>query len=206
MTPSRPSAAVLRLVPPPGDEALVAGARAGDASARRALVERYAQHVAGVLHNVVGARAPLEDLAQDVFLVVFRDLGQLREPAALRGWITRVAVHRARTHIRSAGRQRWLRYFGWLDEEPEPPAAPGLSAEDRELARATYEVLDGLPERERTAFALRFVEGMSLPEVADAMELSLATTKRMLRAAEDRFRTRAACDARLRHHLGGERP
>jgi hypothetical protein len=47
---------------------------------------------------------------------------------------------------------------------------------------------------------------MSLPEVADAMELSLATTKRMLRAAEDRFRTRAARDARLRHHLGGERP
>jgi RNA polymerase sigma-70 factor (ECF subfamily) len=67
-------------------------------------------------------------------------------------------------------------------------------------------VLDGLPERERTAFALRFVEGMSLPEVADAMELSLATTKRVLRAAEDRFRTRAARDARLRHHLGGERP
>ncbi|MEM6533444.1 MAG: sigma-70 family RNA polymerase sigma factor [Myxococcota bacterium] len=184
--------------PPREDVAVVTAALEGDPGARRELAERYAPHVAGILYNVLGPRSPLQDVAQDVFLVVFRDLVTLRDPAALRAWITRIAVNRAQTYLRGRRRRWWLVYS---DDEVDVADTMPFNHESRRAVRATYDVLNRLPARERTAFALRYVEGMSLVEVADALELSLATTKRTLRSANDRFRKHAARDPRLASYL-----
>jgi RNA polymerase sigma-70 factor (ECF subfamily) len=61
----------------------------------------------------------------------------------------------------------------------------------RDALRATYAALDALPADERVAFALRFIDGMELTEVAAACETSLATIKRRLARAEDRFEAEA---------------
>ncbi|MEM6731019.1 MAG: sigma-70 family RNA polymerase sigma factor, partial [Myxococcota bacterium] len=131
-------------------------------------------------------------------LVVFRDLATLRDPAALRAWITRIAVNRAQTYLRGRRRRWWLVYS---DNDVDAADTTPLNDESRGAVRATYDLLSRLPARERTAFALRYVEGMSLAEVADAIELSLATTKRTLRSANDRFRKHAARDPRLAGYL-----
>jgi DNA-directed RNA polymerase specialized sigma24 family protein len=104
-------------------QVLVARALAGDTAARRTVVERFAGHVAGVLRNVIGGQVPLQDLSQEVFLVVFRDLHRLRDPSALPPWITRIAVHCAQTFLRARRRRRWL-VLADDDEAPTEPLAP----------------------------------------------------------------------------------
>lgn len=191
----------------PSDDALVLRACEGDPLARRLIVERYAAHVAGLLHNVIGSQGALQDLVQETFLVVFRDLPSLREPALLKAWVSRIALHRAHTFFRSRRRRRWLSYFSELDaDEPalDPPAPPGASSETLQAVRAAYEVLDSMRERERLAFALRFIEAMTVQEVANALGVSLATTKRALQSAELHFRQRAARDPRLQAFLEGK--
>jgi len=85
---------------------------------------------------------------------------------------------------------------------PEAEARPA-SDEATEALRRTYLVLDRLPREERIAFALRTIEGMKLEEVADACGVSLATAKRRLARAEQRFLELCRADAVLREWLEG---
>ena len=72
------------------------------------------------------------------------------------------------------------------------------------LGRA-YALLERLPAMERAAFGMRFIEGMKLEEVAEALDVSLATAKRRLQSARERFAKLAAGDALLRDWAGKER-
>ena len=167
-----------------GDDAQIAiRARDGDASAKAALYRRYASYVARILVRVLGHDRDLDDLIQEVFAEVFAGLPQLREPGMLKGWISRIAVHRAQKAIRKRQRWRWIVF--WPHDEIE--TAHHSDEELGAAARQTYRLLDALPLDERTVFCLRFVEGMELHEVAVATDVSLATVKRRIQRAKDSF-------------------
>jgi RNA polymerase sigma-70 factor (ECF subfamily) len=189
----------LKLVPPPpragahafqgDDAALVRAFRGGETSARAALYDRHADHVHRVLRRVLGVDRDLADLHHDVFVRALASLSTLEDPSALKGWLTTIAVHVARGAIARRRRQRWL-WFLPSDELPEVDSG-AASGEVLDALRATYVVLDRLPAEERIAFALRFVDGMELTEVAAACETSLATIKRRLARAAARFEIEA---------------
>ena len=84
----------------------------------------------------------------------------------------------------------------------ERHASPG-DASGSEALRATYAVLEKLPADERIAFALRFVEGLELTQVAEACAVSLATIKRRLAKAEARFLALAGRQPALEPWLSG---
>ncbi len=174
--------AVLRLVPQPSDAELVLAARAGDAQAEGQLARRHAPRVTRVLARILGYDGELADHAQEVMLRAFRDLSELREPAAFGGWVVALAVTQARRVLRKRKRFRWL--FG---ERVEVELVDEVDSAGREALRAVYCVLGQLAEEERTVFALRYLEGMELGEAAAAMGYSLATLKRRLRDADQRF-------------------
>lgn len=185
----------------PDDAALVAAVRRGDEAARRLLFDRHALHVTRVLARLLGADSELSDLVHDVFVMVLRDLDRLSEPSALKPWLTSVTVNTARGHIRKKVRRRWLQLFS-PHEVPEAPA-PTASSDVREATRRVYLTLDMLPEDERIAFALRFIDGMELTDVAEACDVSLATIKRRLDRAESKFLARARSDVVLSGWLKG---
>lgn len=183
---SMPSAGVVRAMPFTGDdEALVAGLQAGSAPAVTALCDRYGAHVLSVLVRILGDHPDVPDLHQDVLFRALRSAGQIEDPSALRGWLTIVAVNVARNALMKRARARWLSFLPWY-ELPEVEAPSGSDA-DRDALRRMYAILDTLPGEERIAFALRYVDGMELTEVALAMGISLATVKRRLQRAEARF-------------------
>jgi RNA polymerase sigma-70 factor (ECF subfamily) len=171
------------------DVALVEAFRRGDPVARAALYDRYADHVHRVLYRVLGFDRDLGDLHHDVFVRALGSLGRLEDPAALKAWLTMIAVHVARSAITRRRRRSWL-WFLPSDEVPEVEAADA-TGEVRDALRATYVALDTLPPDERIAFALRFVEGMELTEVAAACGTSLATIKRRLARAGAGFEAEA---------------
>jgi RNA polymerase sigma-70 factor, ECF subfamily len=178
---------VVRLPVAETDTALVAGLRAGQAAGGTALYDRYCRHVRRVLVRVLGPDEDLGDLVQDVFVEAIDSIDSLDSPEALRGWLASIAVFRARAEIRRRARTRWFPLFA-VDRLPEV-AAPVSTPEVDEAVRATYRVLAKLPADERIAFALRFIDGMQVAEIADACRVSIATIKRRLSRAQRRFTT-----------------
>lgn len=176
-------------------------ARAGDATAHHALVQRHRGLVVALSERILGGRGDAEDVAQDAFMEAFSGLHQLENPQAFSAWLGSIAVRRAGKYLR---RQRLLSRFGGAcepDEHMGHSAPPDLVCE----LRAAYESVRRLPVAERVALVLRRVEGMELSEIARHMELSLATVKRRLIAGEarlERLHARAQAHAALRR---GER-
>ena len=201
--PSERQAAVIRLPGGGSDEELVASLRQGKSTAGRDLVYAYGGYVRKVLMRVLGPDRELDDLAQDVFVVALESLHKLENPPALRGWLAQIAVFRARRCLR--GRKQWriLRFFAPEAMPPGPASTPDLEAS--EALRAAYRVLSLLQVDERIAFALRFIEGMDLAEIAAACRVSLATTKRRLARAEARFVELARDEPALAEWMGAPR-
>jgi RNA polymerase sigma-70 factor (ECF subfamily) len=188
---NRPLKLVSPPIPPrrddfPGDDTdLVEGFRRGDPLARAALYDRYADHVHRVLYRILGFDRDLVDLHHDVFVRALVSLPNLKDPSALKGWLTMIAVHVAHASIARRKHGGWL-WFLPSDELPEVESSHA-GTDVRDALRATYAILDRLPLEERIAFALRFIDGMELTEVAAACDTSLATIKRRLARAAAHF-------------------
>ena len=206
------SAADLLRMPPPGvarlplpesDEALVTALRESRPNAAATLFDRYAVHVRRVLARVLGPDPDILDLVQDVFVTALESINKLEEPRALRAWLTQIAIFSARTRIRRRTRWRFLRFVP-SEELPELPL-DAVDYDGSEALRAVYRALGQLDTDDRIAFALRYIEGMELSDVAGACQVSLATIKRRLTRAQSSFREAARPEPALADWLGGER-
>jgi RNA polymerase sigma-70 factor (ECF subfamily) len=168
-----------------GDGALVEALRAGHPGAAAAFYDQNAAHVRRTLRSVVGMDAELPDLLQEVFIRAIDRIGELKQLEEVRSWLTTIAIFTARAHIRRQARRKWLFLFSpdqTRAQHREPP-----SSEARRALRDVYEILEKMSVNDRIAFALRYIEGLTLPDGAAAAETSLATFKRRLVRAEKRF-------------------
>jgi RNA polymerase sigma-70 factor (ECF subfamily) len=148
------------------DGRLVRAARGGDRSAFERLYERYAR----VVHAIVLARASrndVDDLVQDVFLVAWRRLADLRDGAAFGGWLAAIARNRAMDAHRRAAELAEL--------PPDLPAASSASAPAE--ANAALDAIRSLPEAYRETLVLRLVEGLTGPEIAERTGLTPASVR-----------------------------
>ena len=170
---------------PESDELLVLSLRAHHPDAGTQLFDRYAPHVRRVLVRVMGPDSEILDLVHDVFVTALESVNRLIDPKALRAWLTQIAVFTARARIRRRVRGRILRFLPF-SELPEPELPPA-DFEASQAMQAVYRVLGGLDTDQRIAFALRFVAGMELTEVAASCGVSLATIKRRLSRAQLNF-------------------
>ena len=186
------------------EEELVDGLRGRRAWAERVLLERYTVRVQTVLARIMGGRANLDDMTQEVFVRVLDRIPALRDADALGPWLTQFAVNVAREQLKADKRRRWLLYFSPESVPDLVSASSGLddNVDVTRAINAVYEVLDGMSADHRIAFSLRHIETMDLPRVATACNVSLATISRRLRRAEASFRTRARNHPVLREWLG----
>ena len=188
------------------DERLVAGLREGTAWAQRALLEDHTGLVERVLVRILGRFRDLDDLTQEVFLRVLDRVDEIRDPAALRGFVASIAVFVAREAIRSKRRKRWLVFFAPA-EQPEPPVE-AIDEEARAALGELYDALDRLDDDVRIAFTLRYLEEMEVADVGQACGVSLSTIKRRLRDGEQRVAELAATRPALHRFMkeGGRWP
>ncbi len=146
---------------------------------------RYAPYVAAVGWRLLGRDGEVDDLVGDVFLEAVRGLGQLREPAAIKGWLATVTVRLARRRLRL---RRWRALLRVDDNASyEHVADRATSPDDRIFLARVYELLDAVPVDERLPWTLHHLEGETLESTAALCECSLATVKRRIRAAHDRI-------------------
>jgi RNA polymerase sigma-70 factor (ECF subfamily) len=175
----------LRAVPtwPPAAGDGAAESDVVDPSDIDALYRRFSPYVAAVAMRILGRDHELDDLVQDAFLNALRGLADLREPAAIKGWLARITVRLAIRRLR----QRRLRRLLHLDDdvfEYESPAAPAATPEQRALLARLYRVLDELPAGDRVVWVLRHVQGEQLQRIPELCGCSLSTAQRRLRRAQ----------------------
>ena len=183
----------------PDDAALVLGLIGHEEWAARALWNRYAPLVYGVLDRALGSSVESEDLTQEVFWRIFAAIGRLRDPNALRSFIYSCAIRMLRGHLRA---KRVRRLFSLSESGDVPDCASQASdGEGRELIRRFYAMLDTLSADDRTAFVLRQIEGLSLASVASATGASLATVKRRIRRASQQVEVLAKADPDFAEYL-----
>jgi RNA polymerase sigma-70 factor (ECF subfamily) len=135
-------------------ESWVCAAQNGDRAAFGRLYDVYVRMVRGILLGMV-PRSDVDDLIQDVFLQAMRRLKSLRKPGSFPGWVATIARNRARDYHRG--------------EKEAEEVSEQLAADDPPMAEAlsVLRVIRKLPEAYRETLILRFVEGMTGPEIAE---------------------------------------
>lgn len=163
------------------DETLVAAAQAGDQQAFARLVERHESMLAGLLYRFAGRPADVEDLVQETFLRVYRQLPKWRPEAPFVHWLRRVAVNVGRDHCRARSR----RPTGVPLEEANLAEATGETGATAAAAGEVRAVLAQLPPDDCTLLTLHFLEDMTFPEIAGHFGWSvIATRVRAFRARQ----------------------
>ena len=167
------------------DAAILAAAAGGERDRAAAMLfDRYGEVMRRVLQRILGATDDVEDARQEALLRTLDRLDRVESGAELRGFACGVSAFVAREFLRKRSRRRWLHLFS-PDELPEPETRDDEEA--KSTVRAVYGVLDQLDADDRIAFCLRVIDGMELTEVADACGVSLATAKRRIAHAQERF-------------------
>jgi RNA polymerase sigma factor (sigma-70 family) len=170
--------------------ALAAG---GDRDAFAALVDATRNIVASIAVSIVRDADLGREVAQDVFLSAWRDLGQLRDARSFLPWLRQLTRHRAYHVLRTERRRRRRITTAESDEllseaiDPRPGVEADLAAaEDRRLLRA---VLDELPDETREVVTLYYWEGESTTKVAELLGLSDAAVRKRISRARETLRS-----------------
>lgn len=164
------------------------------------LVRRHQRRIYRVLLGMLRDTDAAETLTQECFLRAYRHRNSFRGEASVETWLVRIAINLARDHVKNRRRAFWARLFERHTREDEPEgaalevatvvASPEQRLAAREEVAAVQTVVDALPERQREVFLLRFVEEMTLAEIAQATGLEMGTVKSHLHRAVGTVRER----------------
>jgi RNA polymerase sigma-70 factor (ECF subfamily) len=181
------------------DHDLVSAFLRSEPAAPATLFDRYAPLVRRIASRAVGPGHDVDDLVQETFLRLFRKLPTLQDPAALKAFVIAITTRVLQTELRGRWVRRWL---GLSDDGVLPEGAgSGADLEARAALAHFYRLLDELRPRHRTAFVLRYIEGLELIDVATATGVSLATIKRWLPRITRRIQIQAQRDPLLRGYV-----
>ena len=181
-------------VNPDPDAALMLRVQRGDAAAFTELVEKYKQPVMNLAYRTVQDLTEAEDLAQQVFIQVFKAADRYRVAAKFSTWLFTIARNLCLNEIRRRSRHPAESLDATrFDNQDEPlrqyEDTKHSSAPDkllhRELTDKIQEVLDELPENQRTAMLLFREQEMSYEEIAEVLDCSLSATKSLIHRARE---------------------
>jgi RNA polymerase sigma-70 factor (ECF subfamily) len=173
------------------DAALMVAFQGGDETAFRALFEKYGRAMVSFCHHFVRDAARAEELAQDVFLKLHRHADRYRASARFKTYLYRIASNHCLNELRRGeyGARRELDAGGEHGEPVDPDALTGRGATPEEaalaasLGRALEALLERLPAKQRSAFVLARLEGLSYDEVAEVLETTVPAVKSLVHRA-----------------------
>lgn len=185
------------------DQVLVRRLRARDEQAFRELVSEHRDRVYNLTFRMLGNRAEAEDVAQEVFITVFKTIDSFREEAKFSTWLYRVAVNHCKNRIKYLAR-RHDRAQDELDESAGavvssgpagPLPRPDRAVEGAQMEKVLQEAIAALDEDHRVVVVLREVEDLSIEEICEITGLPDGTVKSRL------HRARLALRKKITRHL-----
>ncbi len=173
----------------------------GDTSAFEEVIERHQALVAGTAARMLGSNSDVEDIAQQVFIRVWKSARRYVPRAKFTTWLLKITRNLVFNELRRAKRRAQvpLQSDPGAEEIPlkdETNPAPDASLLEDELQRAIEEAIMQLPESQRMALVLRRYEQLSYEQIAEVLDLSVPAVKSVL------FRARTELRSRLSKYLG----
>jgi len=174
---------------------LIQGLRKGNETAFKYLVENYQDRVFNTAISIVQSAEDAEDVAQEVFIQVFRSINSFKEESKLSTWIYRITTTRSLDHLRSRKSKKRFgiikRLLGDQNEvlyEVPDFNHPGVALDRKENASRLFKAIDKLPENQKIAFTLHKLENLSYQEISDVMNSSVAAVESMMHRAKQNLR------------------
>ena len=166
----------------------------GNPAAFQQLVESHQSRVMNTCYGFVHNREDAEDIAQEVFLEVYKSIDNFREDAKLSTWIYRISVTKSLDFLRKQKRKkrfgRLKEFFGKaqdpIEQIPAPATAnPQACLEKQERAQLLRQAVESLAENQKIAVTLNKYEGFSYQEVAEIMGTSVSSVESLLHRAKN---------------------
>jgi RNA polymerase sigma-70 factor, ECF subfamily len=172
----------------------------GDTAAFEDLIERHQSLVAGTIARMLGSNSDVEDIAQQVFIRVWKSAGRYVARAKFTTWLLKITRNLVFNELRRSKRHALvpLQTEPGAEEMPLPDQvarAPDASLLETELQQAIERAIVQLPQSQRMALILRRYEEMSYEQIAEILDLSVPAVKSVL------FRARTELRERLRGYL-----
>jgi RNA polymerase sigma-70 factor (ECF subfamily) len=179
------------------DVELMLALRAGDENAFTELVDRHRDAVVNLTYRYLGNRSDAEDLAQEVFLKVYRARARYEPAAKFTTWLYRVTANACLNEVRDR-RRRPTFAAAPFDADGDPPAgsvdrgsaSPLEEAERSEIREHVRAALAELPDRQRMALLLNKFHGLGYEELADSLSMTVPAVKSLLVRARENVRRR----------------
>jgi RNA polymerase sigma-70 factor (ECF subfamily) len=172
------------------DVRLMLRVRAGDGEAFRELFEKHSRAIMNFAYHFVGSRQRAEEIAQDVFLQIFRAAARYEPTAKFTTWLYRITTNACLNEVRRPEHRHPKRPLEHQQDDerkraeiafPDPTAVQGDSAlAGRELEAKIHAVLEDLPPNQRAALLMSRVDGMSYLEVAEALATTESAVKSLV--------------------------
>ena len=165
---------------------LVEAARRGDVKAFSALVGLYQERAVRTAYSVIGNWEDARDIAQEAFVKAYENLTTFKAESRFFTWLYRILINLCKDFLRKKKVRGFvLLCLGRQEEDGQDPVSTVTStAKDAagqmintELGSKIHDALDKLPFQQRTAFTLRYLEGLSINEVSQSMALSEGAVK-----------------------------
>ncbi len=179
-------------MPKPPDLLLVLDAIGrGDQSAFEQLYEATKGRVYNTALGYVRNREDAEEITQDVYVEAFRSLGTFNRDASVTTWLYRITVNKSLDFLKHQQRRKRFAFLtslfnpqtGATEHEPTDGVHPGVVLEQQENAQILFRAIDTLADKQKTAYILTRLEGLSNVEAADVMAISVGAVESLLQRA-----------------------
>jgi RNA polymerase sigma-70 factor (ECF subfamily) len=176
--------------------------RAGDTAAFEQLVERHQMLVVGTVARMLGSNSDVDDIAQQVFIRVWKSAGRYVPRAKFTTWLLKITRNLVFNELRRAKRRAHIPIQTNPDAEEIPlkeegVLAPDAAALEKELQEAIDKAIAQLPETQRMAVILRRYEDLTYDQISEVLDISIPAVKSVL------FRARTELRERLANYLQG---
>ena len=184
------------LTPPDTVLPLLTAIAEGDAVAFRQFYDLTNRRVFNTILSYVRNHEDAEDITQDVFVEVFRSVGQFKGEASPTTWVYRIAVTKALDALKHQKRQKRFAFLtslfdadsGELRHDPADFYHPGVALEQQENSAMLFRAVDTLPDKQKTAWILARAEGLTNIETAEVMAVTVGAVESLLTRATENLR------------------
>lgn len=161
------------------------------------LYHEYKMLVFNVALNYLQNAEDAEEITQDVFVKIYHSLKDFNNKSSYKTWIYRITINQCLDYIKQKNSQKRFFIFGKKSQNEQEYLNsttfehPGILMENKEDAALLFGVINTLTENQKTAFLLSKLDGLSNPEIAEIMQLSISSVESLI------FRGKATLQERL---------
>jgi RNA polymerase sigma-70 factor, ECF subfamily len=152
----------------------------GDESSFKMLLNRHKDKVRNIVYITIGSTDSIDDIAQDVFITVYRNLGRFRYESQFTTWLYRITVNKCRDYLR----KKKIRSIILPLKDSEDAGYEQIN-DNTDIPGIVQSAIAKLPEKLRIPLLLKDIEGLSYQEISETMQCEIGTVKsRIFRARE----------------------